>query len=497
MDKSLHQSISRRRVLAGLVTLPLGVSLVACSGGTNAPSAPTNAPPVAPTSAASVTQPTSVPSVPPTTAPAAQPTTMAAQTPAAAAQPQAGGKVKVVFLSWGDAVRQKVRAGLTKEFNDQHPNIQADWQVIPSDNFQAKLLTMIAGNVAPDIFMHSPPDLIRYATENISFNVSPLMATDKFDTSDYPPKALQQLQFEGKQYAFPQDFPTRGMFFDRTLFKQAGLTEPPGNYTDESWTWDRYLEAATKLTKSSNGRTSQFGYSTGYTMRQWTPWIYTNGGEWLNEDLTKCTITDAPCVEALQFLQDLTYKYKVATRPGDLQEQNGLSMFSTGRLGMIEAIPGNIDTVEQQIKGFDWDCTHFPKGKGNYACTGGGSCYAMYAKTPHPEATWQFFTFADGPEAQLAHVKSGATFPSRYSVYKQYLELYKGKAPLHLQMFIDGQPYLRLDPQTDNWNEIDTAIQKQMDLLANGTKTGKEVAQMVKDTVDPLLAKAKYRKPRA
>ncbi|HVB97700.1 MAG TPA: sugar ABC transporter substrate-binding protein [Chloroflexota bacterium] len=477
--------ISRRRVLAGLATLPIGAIVVACSGGSSSPAAPTQAAQPAPTSA---------PAAQATAASSAAP----AAAPAATVQPASGAKVKVVFLSWGDAVRQKVRTDLTNQFNAKHPNIQADWQVIPAGTtFQAKLLTEIAGNIAPDIFMHAPTDLIHYATENIAFNTSTMIATDKYDLSDYPPKALEQLQFESKQYAFPQDFPTRGMFFNRTLFTQAGITEPPGDYKDETWTWERFIEASTKLTKSSNGRTSQFGYSTGYVMRQWAPWIYTNGGEWLNADLTKCTITDAPCVEALQFLQDLTYKYKVATNPGDLQEQNGMSMFSTGRVGMIEAIPGQIDSVEKEIKGFDWDCTHFPKGKGSYACTGGGSCYAMYAKTPHPDETWQFFTFADSPEAQLAHVKVGATFPSRYSVYKAYLALYKGKPPAHLQMFIDAQPFLRLDPQTDNWNEIDVAIQKQMDLLTNGKQTGKQVAQLIKDAVDPLLAKAKYRKPRA
>ena len=171
-------------------------------------------------------------------------------------------------------------------------------------------------------------------------------------------------------------------------------------------------------------------------------------------------------------------------------------MFSTGRLGMIEAIPGNIDTVQQEAKNLNWDCTHIPRGKGKYACTGGGSCYAIYTRTPHPAEAWEFFKFSESPQAQIAHVKVGATFPSRYSVYKVYLQVNQGKPPDHLKMFIDAQPFLRLDPQTDNFNQINDAIQKQIDLLTIGKEPASKVAQLIKASVDPLLQAAKYRKQR-
>lgn len=487
---SISQRIptSRRRILAGLTVPIAAVALAACGTSSARQSGTAPAPGTVSSSAGSS----------PARGATSAGSTAAVSAVSNATQAPKSGQVAVQFMSWGDETRQKVRSALTAKFNAAHPGIVASWTVIPSSNYSTKLLTMIAGNVAPDIYMLAPTDLIEYAIKGIALDLSPLIARDHYDTSDYPPKSLQQLQFENKQYAFPQDFPTRGIFYNKTLFQQAGVPLPPGNYTDPSWTWQRFLDAAQKLTKpGANGGPGTFGYSTGYVERQWAPWVYTNGGEWLNADLTVCTMTDAACVDGLQFLQDLSYKYKVATGPDVQQEEGYLPMFASGKVAMIEAIPGNIDQVQQQVKGFDWDCTHIPKGAGGYACTGGGSAYAAYARTAHPDQTWQFFQFSESPQAQKAHVDVGATFPSRYSVYAYYYKQNAGKPPAHLKMFVDAQSALRLDPQTDNWAQIDTAITKEMDLLSTNKNSAKEVAQKIKAAVDPLLKAATARKPRS
>jgi ABC-type glycerol-3-phosphate transport system substrate-binding protein len=120
----------------------------------------------------------------------------------------------------------------------------------------------------------------------------------------------------------------------------------------------------------------------------------------------------------------------------------------------------------------------------------------MFAGTKHVDAAWEFFKFIEGPEAQLAHARGGATYPSRLSIQVHPEVLTPGQAPANARLFVEGQKYVRLDPQTSNWSEIEAAINKELVPLWDGQRSAREAAQAVKRAVDPLLKAAEARKPR-
>jgi hypothetical protein len=71
-----------------------------------------------------------------------------------------------------------------------------------------------------------------------------------------------------------------------------------------------------------------------------------------------------------------------------------------------------------------------------------------------------------------------------------------GRPPEHFKMFVEGQKYVRLDPQTSNWQDIQTAVDRELVPLWDGQRTAREAAAAVKRVVDPLLQQATARKPR-
>jgi multiple sugar transport system substrate-binding protein len=164
---------------------------------------------------------------------------------------------------------------------------------------------------------------------------------------------------------------------------------------------------------------------------------------------------------------------------------------------MIESLPGSINTF-RAANGFTFDVAPIPIGTSNgaKACTGGGSGYGMYGGTKNEDAAWEFFKFIEGPEAQLAHARTGATYPSRLSIQVHPEVAVPGRSPEHFKMFVEGQKYVRLDPQTTSWRDIEPAILAELNLLWDGQRSAKEAADAVKRAVDPLLKQATAHKTR-
>jgi multiple sugar transport system substrate-binding protein len=101
-----------------------------------------------------------------------------------------------------------------------------------------------------------------------------------------------------------------GVLFHKDLLAKAGVTLPKG-----PWTWEELIPIAQKLTVRQNGVT-QWGF-----FMDWDPaykqFILQWGGSMYTPDGTKCVIDSPECIEAIQFMTDLIYKYHVSPTPGD------------------------------------------------------------------------------------------------------------------------------------------------------------------------------------
>ena len=113
----------------------------------------------------------------------------------------------------------------------------------------------------------------------------------------------------------PKDFPARGLYFNQTAFQDTGIALPAVTYADAGWTWDRFLDAAQRLTRERNG-VATFGWTMGTGFREWMVWVYATGGEFVNKDATECLLHEPPAVDALQLLQDVRTKYRFMPAAG-------------------------------------------------------------------------------------------------------------------------------------------------------------------------------------
>jgi raffinose/stachyose/melibiose transport system substrate-binding protein len=197
--------------------------LAACAPATTAAPAATLAPATAvPTTVPPTTAPpTAVPptEVPPTTAPTEPP---AATTPNCGTDPVV---MKVVFETGWDMPTQ-----LTEEFTKQFPNVT--WE-ISMEQF-ANLITTSPMLLTSD----NPPDLIRlptmvtFAQDGLLKNLDDYAAA--FGWNDWPVPQLNQNRLDenwirgsGTLYAMGLNYSMTGVFYNKKLAAQIGMTEPP------------------------------------------------------------------------------------------------------------------------------------------------------------------------------------------------------------------------------------------------------------------------------
>ncbi len=192
-------------------------------------------------------------------APAAAPSGGAAQSGQQAAP--SGQKVKVTYWAHNFEPRVTLDKKYIAEFMQKNPNIEVDYQVIPSD-FDAKLRTALAAGSGPDLFAQWNGDIGTFHAED---TIAPVSAEamglgsqqELMNLYVNPENTLQGAIFDGKLYGIPNEVSIYGCYVNKKLFTDAGL-DPDKDFPT---TWEQMVDVATKLTKrDDSGKLVQQGF---------------------------------------------------------------------------------------------------------------------------------------------------------------------------------------------------------------------------------------------
>jgi len=400
--------------------------------------------------------------------------------------------VTVSLFHGGQQAEADARIELLKAFNAKYPQIKTEHMYTPQET-GAKLDSLLSAGTPPDIFyIANGADVTTRAARGNLQELGPLARRDKFDTSDMFESAMALYQLCGKQYAYPLDFPNQELYYNVELFEQSGVKAPPGNWTDATWTYDGFLDAARRLTKET-GAGTQWGFLTGHTgFRNWWVWVAANGGELFDKDLKTCTLNEPPAVEALQFMQDLVFKHRVMPDvPQYTQAGTNLNGFFNGR-GAMSTLPPWLGQVRRDMKQ-RWDVAPHPRGtnaKARWACAGGGTGLALAspaAGAKNVNEAWELLKFASLKPQVEVFTRINGIVPPLKSVANSPVFADPTQPPRGVKIFTDGAQYLRPDPSIVRWNDVTRAINEELGALWNNTANARTVADAIKRKLDGIL----------
>jgi multiple sugar transport system substrate-binding protein len=235
--------------------------------------------------------------------------------------------------------------------------------------------------------------------------------------SDMNPKTLADFRahenIDGHTYFVPWGYNTMGIWYNRKIFKDANIKEPSSD-----WTWDEFLAAATKLTK----KPQNFGMNLTIDVFQGIePWVFTNGGQVLNEPWTKCIINNPAAVEAVTFARDLVTK-GIAPAPGGTYNQ--FVAFSQGHLGMFGAGIWPYNTFVNNGGLANFAIAPWPM-KTQHGSPVGLAAFPILAKSELKDEAWEFVKYSMTPAFQhelAVPIEGGMPMRTSVALSKSFLK---------------------------------------------------------------------------
>lgn len=379
------------------------------------------------------------------------------------------GRIKITYQTMETLPEQrKALEQLVQEFEKQYPNI--DVEVLTSTTSFQKLSIQIAGGNAPDVFYYVTDRLPGLAKRGV------LMELNPGDMSAYFPQAVESCKVDGRYYLFPFHFSTDVLFYNKDLFDKEGLDYPNGN-----WTWDDFLNTAQRLTDRDN---MQYGTLQPRPLLM----IKSFGGECFDKELTRCTLNSPETKRAIEFIMDLDRRYGVAPSAAsikDMEQMDGVSMFSTGRVAMFLGRTFMLSEF-RKLKSFNWDIAPVPRGARDYSRLAvGGNCIS--AATKHPDEAWEFVRFFSGKEGSYICGTSGNCVPALKEA--AYSDAFLFPPPENARLFVDSISYAESDnPGLVVWEEFyQRIIQENIDKILCGIVSIDEGLKEIEREGDALL----------
>ena len=368
-----------KRLLSIVLAAAMSVSLFGCSGGGGAASS------AAPSSAAPSSEAAS------------------GEASSEAASSEASQPATISIWQTPKDVSQ-VTLDLQEGFKKAYPEITLNIIQTPKD---ADILSAMAAGNAPSILINGYPSFQTLIYQGAYLPIDDYIAKTP-DFKNFETTQVETFALNGKHYGVPGGKYALAFQYHKSLFKAAGITEPPK-------TWDEFFEDCKKLTVPDK---QQYGFA--LNGAQWAGWhfemwVWGAGGDVTkqNDDGTlSLTFADPAAIKAAEFYRKLE-KANVIQSDRNMQIDALERDFGQSKAAMIIGSLGDASGVTKN-GGKPEDIGFFnfpagPSGKG-YNIDGGDGTGIVFTNDKNvADAAWKYIMFMNSKDAVTKGYKFKAT----------------------------------------------------------------------------------------
>lgn len=301
---------------------------------------------------------------------------------------EAKGRTRVVFWSAFSGTNGKALETLVKKFNDSQKEIfiENQYQGTYEETAQ-KLATALVAKQIPDMAIMSEVTWNKfYLGENLQ-SMSDYFKDGGLDPADYVQSLIQEGTKDNQIWWVPFARSTPLFYYNRDMFKQAGLPDRGPKTWDELREWG---PALMKLPK--NPKVHAYTNAANYNAWHFQGNVWQWGGNYSDKDFN-ILLDQGGAVEAGEWLRKFVHEDKMGYMADDQSVDfgNGLvatTQQSTGSLrGIVEAAQFKVGTAM------------LPE-KEKFGCPTGGAGIGIMAAAPdeRKKAAFEFIKFAAKPE---------------------------------------------------------------------------------------------------
>jgi multiple sugar transport system substrate-binding protein len=302
--------------------------------------------------------------------------------------------------------RTETLKGIVKDFETANPGTTVEIISLPWGEAFEKFATMVSAGQTPDVVEMPDTWQALYGNNGQLEDLEPYVA--KWDqASDLSQKALDMGRIVGgKTYLLPYGFYLRAMFYNKKLFEQAGVKEPPK-------TLDEFLDAAKKVSAIPG----KYGYCLRGGPGGLNGWVMfgaiANGDNTFFKPDGTSTWSEPGWVKGVAFLTDL---YKNGYAPKDSVNwgfNEIVAGFYSGTCAMLDQDPDALIAIAERMKPEDYGVTTMPKGpSGKTFPTIGYAGWSMFANSQNKDLAWKLIATLEGKEGNVAWNKRTGALPA-------------------------------------------------------------------------------------
>lgn len=378
----------------------------------------------------------------------------------------------------------KVVDGLVADFEAQNPDI--DVTAIYAGNYndtRVKALAAMKTDTPPQLSVMFSIDLheLRDLDVIVPFDDVVQNDADKTWLKGFYPALMENSQADGKTWGVPFQRSTIVMYYNKDLFKAAGLDpeQPPK-------TWDELVTVGKKLTKADGSQWGVMIPSTGYPYWMFGALTKQNGQVLMNQAGNETYFNKPAVVEALSFWQSLGAEHKVMPK-GTIEWGTLRQNFLEQKTAIMWHSTGNLTAVKKNAQ-FDFGVAILPKQKDYGSPTGGGNFYLFKNSSAEQKtAAVKLIKFMTSPEnAAKWSIATGymGVSPAAYETpeLKQYVKTFPPAAVARDQL-----QYATAELSTHQAGRIRKALDDAIQATLTGQKSATDALNAAQKQAERAL----------
>ena len=269
-------------------------------------------------------------------------------------------QTEIVFQHWMTELKPIFDPEIER-FEAANPGVSVQQEILPYGDYWNKLPIAMAGGEGPDLYAMTRPNFEPFASAGRTSDIqaaieaSPAMASSMGALDQ---EVIDTYRYDGVLMGVPFTIESSAIYFNKTMFEQAGLPLP--SEIEDTWTWDDMRELAIDLTKVENGRTVQYGLHVTPNRLPVFDFIWSNGGEIYSDDGKRILAGSPEALQTMEYLTSLIVDDGVSPDYSFSKTVGSWEQFMSGSIGMIAGGPAVMSRL-REITDFQWDVAEFPR----------------------------------------------------------------------------------------------------------------------------------------
>jgi multiple sugar transport system substrate-binding protein len=218
---------------------------------------------------------------------------------------------QIEFEFWFDGT--EVQAAFMREAVTEYNQLQDNVNItlVETPPSRERIATALAAGRGPDIMWYNHNMPWFFGIEAV-YPLNDFVADPEIgiDAEQLFPASREAVQYGGVVQAIPISSCPGALIYNREMFREAGL-----NDEDAPTTWQEVEEIAIMLAQRDGDRVTRWGIVNSAIDWMLQELLLSNGGDWVNEDMTQYVDCPECLIEGLQWWHDLHHEHMVMPMP--------------------------------------------------------------------------------------------------------------------------------------------------------------------------------------